>query len=74
MTPLFTKATTLLSNTVLFLVGAAAAGLGLMVLALLALFGLAAMGLAALAAPFLRQTATGPDAEPAAPRAEPATA
>ena len=74
MTTLFTKATTLLSGTVLFLVGAAAAGLGLMVLALLALFGLAAMGFAALAAPFLRQTATGPDAAPAAPRAEPATA
>lgn len=53
MTKLFNKVSHAISGAILFVLGCAMAGLGLMVMGFLALFALAAMGLAVIAAPFV---------------------
>ena len=53
MKTLMTKAASAVSGVVLFCLGAAIAGLGLGVVALLAVFALAVAGVALLAAPFV---------------------
>ncbi len=61
MSNLITKTGQAISNAVLFCIGLAMAGLGLLVAGFLALFGLMAVGLALLASPFVASAIEQPE-------------